>query len=246
MFPGRKEGMLGDEPVIYRVDSYARKRRNQFGIVPAHPTGSDFFGTSSYGVSKGLARKREVDRLFSRMRNELVEIAQEFAEDSTQAANTVRRGIFVEMIVASEFVSDELDCVIAALCQAGAAAKSRGATTEQLDNICKQAVSFARLRNRVDELQHDLESMVELTLRPIHQYAINATLNFDPIVQNDHTGEPFVTRFLKAVEAAVEVMTELASKALQNKDFETVAEVCSCNVQLTNFLSDAQSILSEA
>lgn len=239
----RKEGLLRAEPVIYRIDSHTRKRQLHSQIVPAHPTESNFFGTSSYVAGRGIARKREVDRLFARMRGELLEIAAEFADDN--AANTVRKGMLVEMIVASEFVSDELDCVIAALCQAGAAAKSRSAGQEQLDKICRQAVAFAALRNRVTELQRELETMTELTLKAFHQYEIEARLNFDPIAHAEHAGEPFVIQFLKAVDESVNVLTALVQKALLNRDFETAAEVCACNLQLTNFLSDAERILSE-
>lgn len=249
MFLSRKEGMLGDEPVAYRSYQAAKKRRFRKEFSPAHPAENEFFGTSRYGAQLETAtRSREVERLFARMRNELIEIAQEFADESpaSSAPATVRTGLFVEMVVASEFVADELDSVIAALCQAGAAAKERGAGVAQLDRICKQAVLFARLRNRVCELQRELDTMVEISLRPFRTYSVNSSLNFDPIAQTGGGGRPFVILFMQAVDESINVLSSLSSRALQERDFETVAELCTCSVQLTNFLSDARRILAGA
>lgn len=243
----RNEGVDGQGPVASGAYSSAKKRRFNPQIVPSHPNEAPFFGTSSYGGdSKGLARKREVARLFSRMRDELREIAEEFADDTSlvpSAANTVRKGILVEILVATEFVADELDCAIAALCQAGAAAKSRGATNQQIEKIARQARSFARLRSRMDEFQREVDSMVELTLRAFHDYQVQACLNFDPL--SCGAGQPFVHLFLSAVGETVEVLSVLAEHALKNRDFETVTELCSCNLQLNNFLLDVQRILRE-
>jgi len=85
--------------------------------------------------------------------------------------------------------------------------------------------------------------MVELTLRAFHDYQAHCSLNFDPL--SCGAGQPFVHLFLNAVSETVEVLSVLAEEALKKRDFETVTELCSCNLQLNNFLLDVQRILKE-
>lgn len=246
MFLSRLEGMLGTVPGQYRAIPALKRRRVRQNFRPNTPQEETFFGTSSLSTEANTqSRKREVARLFERMRGELLEIAQEFAEDLDDSGNNLnlRHGMFLEMIIASEFVCDELDSLIASLCESGSQAEKQG-EAEKLELICQNATMYSCLRKRISEFQKELASMVEVTASAFQRYCIETSLNFDPIVQHGEDLKPFITQFLCSVDECITVMTQLAADMLSNRDFETAAQLCTCNVQLSNFVMDASKIIS--
>ena len=247
MFLSRLEGMLGKAPGEYRAVPAVKKRRARPKSLPFLQDDS-FFGTSSFSDEvNDQARRREVARLFTRMRSELVEIAQEFAAEEETISTPhlpIRQGVFIEMMIASEFVSEELDSVIAEFCLKGLEAEKQGDNTK-LEEICHKAAQFARLRARIAEFQHELDSMVELTVRIFHKYEFTCSLNFDPMIREQMDSKMFISQFIDSVNEAVLNLTEVACNALRNRDFETASQLCACNVQLDNFLSDAKRIIAE-
>lgn len=247
MFLSKTEGMLGQLPGQFRP-APAIKRRRVRPKSRTRPEDENFFGTSMYSSDlNDQSRKREVARLFARMRSELVEIAQEFAEEAP-AEHTpnhpVRQGIFIEMMIAAEFVSYELDSTIASLCLKGMEAERAG-DLESLNLVCKTAALYSVLRNRITEFQRELDSMVELTSQTFQRYEIVFSLNFNPIADEDSGSKSFVNLYLHSIDEAIDHLSNIAVAALNKRDFETVTEFCSCNLQLVNFLSDARALIEE-
>lgn len=248
MFLSRLEGMLGKAPGEYRAIPAVKKRRVRPRTLPYDSQNESFFATSSFADDlSDQARKREVARLFSRMRSELMEIAQEFAAEEESVATAqfpIRQGVFIEMMIASEFVSEELDSVIAELCVKGLEAE-KAENSEMLEQICQMAARFALLRSRISEFQHELDSMVEMTVRIFHKYEFSCSLNFDPMIREQMDSKTYISQFIESVNEAVLNLTEVACNALKQRDFETASQLCACNVQLDNFLGDAKRTIAE-
>jgi hypothetical protein len=243
MFLSRTANLLGNIPVGYRLAA-ARKRRLHQNSRPENED-ENFFGTSCHlQETEQQEREHEVSRLFSRMRAELLSIARGFADDEPISSNdegAVRHGILVEMIVASEFLMDELDSEIANIYKTGKEAQAAG-ETEKLAQICRSAAIHSKLRLRISEFQRELDSMLDATQIIFDRYSMSTTLEYDPFAEQNAGLRASLCKFTAAVDQTISVLAQLSFTALHNKDFETVAELCSCNVQLSNFLNDSKRI----
>ena len=249
MFLSRLEGMLGYVPGINRSTPVAKRRRFRHFTVQEGDASSDFFATSNYSVDANeQARRKEVSQLFARMRNELLEIAIEFAdggsEIDTKPNANVRHGLFIEMLVASEFVLEELDHEIDAICLEGTEAEKEGA--KNLEPLCLQAAALARLRARIIELQHELDTMLQISRAPFSRCSLATSLNFDPLTQGAEGRGQFVALFLGSVQDAIASLSHFATDAIAQRDFETAAQLALCNLQLDTFLSEARCLLARA
>jgi hypothetical protein len=237
MFLSRLESVLGYVPGLNRTTPAAKRHREESG----------FFCTSGYTASHKQARKKEVSRLFARMRSELLDLAHDFADEAGEIPAVdpqIRQGVFVEMMVASEFVADELESEIAALCLSGEEAERNG-NSESLQEICRTAGLLSRLQARMREFQQELDSMLEITLSSFQRYSFFASLNFDPVSQPPEGAESFVEQFLVSIDEAISTLSQFTSVALAERDFETASQLCLCNLQLSKFLADANRIIAE-
>ncbi|MBX9721723.1 MAG: hypothetical protein K2X81_10035, partial [Candidatus Obscuribacterales bacterium] len=162
MFLSRTPSLLGNIPAGYRLAAARKRRLKQNQTIESED--ENFFGTSCHlQDTEQQEREHEVSRLFSRMRAELVSIARGFADDEAISAHdegAVRHGILVEMIVASEFLMDELDSEIAGLYKAGKEAQAAG-DNAKLKDICRNAAVHSKLRMRISEFQRELDSMLD-------------------------------------------------------------------------------------
>lgn len=245
MYLSRLEGVLGESPAGSGMLPILRKLQARAGVAPNRQRNTSFFATSGYVQASALSRKREIGRLFARLREELalVERQGERADFLSELA-PVRQGLLIEMFVASEFVSDEIDATMASLVQSGKSAEASG-DLENLASICKQANVYARLQKRFSEFQRELDSMLNSIMRVCSDYASGLELDFDPIAGDFESCRSFVEQFLLAVEASVDVLAKVALAALKQSDFAGAAEICTCNIQLNSFAGESRLILQE-
>lgn len=244
MFLSRLQSLLGNVPAESRAYLDSRRRYRRRAAVDSAE--GSYFATSNYETGLTLARRREVNRLFTRMRAELQDIRFSFHDPSIECSErmpTARQGLLIEVMVASEFVSDELDHLIAVLCRAGNEAEKRG-LEKQLSSICNSVRTYSSLRERFQEFQRELDSILLLLIDSDKLCCVAEYLNFDPIIRGKCRGRIFVEQFLVAIEKLISTLTELASQALQKRDFETAAQLCCCNLQLSAFLDDVHGIIS--
>jgi len=244
MFLSKLQSLLGSVPVGNRSYPDLKRRYRRRAVAT---NDAEFFGSSGFEIDLDQARRREVNKLFTRMRTELQDISiafQEAADDYLSCLPPCRQGLLIQMLVASEFVADELDHLIARLCLAGNEAEKRG-MSKQIEAICESALTYAKLRKRFNEFQHELDSMLLVLIHSGRLESPVADLNFDPMVQEKYRGRIFVQQFLNSIDQSISALTELASEALKNRDFEIAAQLCSCNVQLAGFLDDARKILAK-
>jgi hypothetical protein len=203
-----------------------------------------FYGTSVYSTKVlDHVPAKEVSRLFRRMRAELEDIAHDFAQEqeSSPGDNYIRTDILFEMLVASEFLADELDSDIARLCFAGFEAE-RNESAEQKEHVRKSVEVFSTVRNRLSKFQRELDSKIGVTLRIFQRYSVSASLDFDPFIHQQQGGRPFLMQFLQAIDETIGFLSQLSYVALEARDFESFAELSSCIVRLLNFSNDAKRI----
>ncbi|MBX9688173.1 MAG: hypothetical protein K2X27_15805 [Candidatus Obscuribacterales bacterium] len=231
MFLSRREGLLGDNPALGRSIPAAFRRRNRRDITyGAYPGRAE--------RSPDSAKSHEVRRLFARMRSELLDIELAFNKNSDAEAGS-EAGLFAALLNLSEELASEIDAELALICLVGGEAE-RNSSEELLEQMQNSARVFLALQSRLLEFQNELFSMLELNLQLSKEKTCTSLLNFAAI--EAQSSMPLLGVFLEAVESSIKTLTDSTISAIQLKDFEFAAEICSCNLQLSNFLTDTQRI----
>jgi hypothetical protein len=88
--------------------------------------------------------------------------------------------------------------------------------------------------------------MLQISRAPFSRCSLATSLNFDPMTKGAVGHGQFVALFLKSVEDAIAALSHFATDAIAQRDFETAAQIASCNLQLDTFLSEAKCLLARA